>query len=257
MTRIIGKDAVYPIGSTRVGGIRYTLEDGREIILRLTEDERLNEELREFVDLHHVGDDWSERSELGQGDDFGFSDSGITEEEQSQCDAELLPDEIHALKPIAESRHDHGPEIRKYILGGNALFTVVFGSLIGRRTFRVKSGKRDRESNWSTGNQDRSIYWVSLKIGPGNGYDDFITIGRLAQDINGFYIFHPKLNRDGQMHFVASLFSSLWTPLDIAGVIPSHWEFYHASSCCVCGRTLTVPSSIQSGIGPECEGKMQ
>lgn len=33
-------------------------------------------------------------------------------------------------------------------------------------------------------------------------------------------------------------------------------EVWHAGSCCRCGRKLTVPSSIESGIGPECAGKL-
>lgn len=29
-------------------------------------------------------------------------------------------------------------------------------------------------------------------------------------------------------------------------------EIFHEGKCCRCGRKLTVPESIQSGIGPEC-----
>lgn len=33
------------------------------------------------------------------------------------------------------------------------------------------------------------------------------------------------------------------------------WRIMHEGRCCVCGRKLTVPSSIDSGIGPECAAK--
>lgn len=33
-------------------------------------------------------------------------------------------------------------------------------------------------------------------------------------------------------------------------------EFRHAGRCARCGRALTVPSSIDSGFGPECAGKV-
>ena len=32
-------------------------------------------------------------------------------------------------------------------------------------------------------------------------------------------------------------------------------EFWHEGRCAVCGRKLTVPESIKSGIGPVCEGR--
>jgi hypothetical protein len=33
-------------------------------------------------------------------------------------------------------------------------------------------------------------------------------------------------------------------------------EFWHEGKCCRCGRKLTVPASIASGIGPECATKI-
>lgn len=32
-------------------------------------------------------------------------------------------------------------------------------------------------------------------------------------------------------------------------------EFWHEGTCCRCGRKLTVPESIERGIGPECYDK--
>ena len=32
-------------------------------------------------------------------------------------------------------------------------------------------------------------------------------------------------------------------------------EFWHEGRCCCCGRALTVPSSVENGIGPECSGR--
>jgi len=147
-------------------------------------------------------------------------------------------------------------EIRKYIVGGNSTFTVVFGDPIGRRTFKVKSKTLDREKNWTTNNQDRSQFWVSLKTGPGDSWNDFQNIGFLTEDkLNGGYRFHPKLNNDKKMHFGAALFDSVWTPLEYGARFNSSYEFWHEGSCCICGRKLTVPESIANGIGPECMGR--
>lgn len=32
-------------------------------------------------------------------------------------------------------------------------------------------------------------------------------------------------------------------------------QFWHEGRCCMCGRPLTHPASIASGIGPDCAGK--
>ena len=42
-----------------------------------------------------------------------------------------------------------------------------------------------------------------------------------------------------------------------AGKLPDTVEFYHAGKCGCCGRTLTVPESIVTGLGPVCAGRME
>jgi hypothetical protein len=39
--------------------------------------------------------------------------------------------------------------------------------------------------------------------------------------------------------------------------IPAQLVVRHEGKCGRCGRTLTVPSSIDAGIGPECAAKME
>lgn len=36
------------------------------------------------------------------------------------------------------------------------------------------------------------------------------------------------------------------------GILMNNLEIWHEGKCCCCGRKLTVPSSIENGIGPEC-----
>ena len=35
--------------------------------------------------------------------------------------------------------------------------------------------------------------------------------------------------------------------------LPSNMSFFHEGHCARCGRLLTVPESIKTGFGPECE----
>jgi len=38
--------------------------------------------------------------------------------------------------------------------------------------------------------------------------------------------------------------------------LPEPARIFHMGRCGRCGRALTVPSSIESGLGPECAGKL-
>jgi hypothetical protein len=51
-------------------------------------------------------------------------------------------------------------------------------------------------------------------------------------------------------------FAWLWRNLHDNNKLNEQVEIHHEGKCCRCGRKLTVPRSIELGIGPECEGKM-
>ena len=38
----------------------------------------------------------------------------------------------------------------------------------------------------------------------------------------------------------------------VAGTLPEFVEVWHEGCCGKCGKRLTVPSSIENGLGPEC-----
>lgn len=48
---------------------------------------------------------------------------------------------------------------------------------------------------------------------------------------------------------------ALWL-LEQGKALPEGYEIYHMGRCCRCGKALTVPSSIESGLGPVCQGKV-
>jgi len=39
-------------------------------------------------------------------------------------------------------------------------------------------------------------------------------------------------------------------------VMPPQMDVHHEGRCGRCNRKLTVPESIENGLGPECAGKM-
>lgn len=151
------------------------------------------------------------------------------------------------------SQLKYAGEIRRFILGGNATFTVVEDDV--RFTYKVKSGKKDATANWSTGNADKSMYFVSVLNGPSNE-SDYAYMGLLREDkVNGGFGYartlKSRVNSDAPSHLI---FARFWHLLENGCRLPAGLEFWHEGQCCVCGRKLTVPESIEKGIGPECEG---
>jgi hypothetical protein len=147
-------------------------------------------------------------------------------------------------------------EIRRYILGGNSTFTLVSKKSGQRFTYKVQSGTKAGADHWTTGNQDRSIFFVRLLTGPDNS-NDFQYLGLMRPTIDGGLKFSHSAKshaKPGSPSFDA--FAYVWNMIEFGAHFPSGVEFWHEGSCCMCGRKLTVPESVADGIGPECKGKI-
>lgn len=146
-------------------------------------------------------------------------------------------------------------EIRKYILGGNSTFTLRSVQDPTRRfTYKVKSSVEDRANNWSTGNQNKNFYFVSLLTG-GDNESSYTYMGVIERHgITGEYLFRTtaKSTIKGPP---LDVFIHMWKGIENCATLPSNMEFWHEGICCMCGRKLTVPSSVEAGIGPECATK--
>lgn len=145
--------------------------------------------------------------------------------------------------------------IRNYIVGGRATFTLK-STLTGKHyTYRVYSSKKNSGQNWSTNNANLDVMFVSVLAGPD---DDYRYIG-LLERINEHHAYHfrhtaKSFSKPGSPAFDG--FKWAWRHLEEVHMWPDSIEFWHEGSCCVCGRTLTDPESVERGIGPECAGKM-
>jgi hypothetical protein len=65
-----------------------------------------------------------------------------------------------------------------------------------------------------------------------------------------------KYDDDSQpVKIIRRVLARIWQD-DLAAVEATGWKVHHEGRCGRCGRTLTVPESIESGIGPECAKKM-
>jgi hypothetical protein len=128
-------------------------------------------------------------------------------------------------------------DARTFVRAGNAYLTLRSAKTGTRYTYRVRRKKED----------DRAPLFVSVLYGP-NNETDYQYIGSV---FDGF-TFRTT---------AASRLPSDATPVKAFGYfaralqhdqIPDNLEVWHEGRCGRCGRTLTVPESIKTGLGPEC-----
>lgn len=129
--------------------------------------------------------------------------------------------------------------VRQFILAGKATVTLVSKTTGSRFTFKVKAS------------EDRRVHFVSLLNGPDNT-SQYAYFGY----IRGGIFFHGGVKaRVADSAPSAKAFKWSWAHFS-RGIIPASLEVWHEGRCGMCGRKLTVPSSIRSGLGPECAGKV-
>jgi hypothetical protein len=156
--------------------------------------------------------------------------------------------------------------IRRFILGGMAIFTVVSKKSGDRKTFRVRAAEDVDGSGRPHG------WYVDLLIGP-NNLEDYRYIGFMWERAmpKAFSELRTKLNKHGYANEAFSAFVWLTAminqyimynarePAELAQDRQDRFErmceFHHAGMCSRCGRTLTDPESIELGIGPICREK--
>jgi hypothetical protein len=142
-----------------------------------------------------------------------------------------------------ERRQLVAKDIQKFVTAGKAYFTVVNPDKGSRYTFKVSQPKRENEDGSSV------PFFVSVLTGPDNT-SHYSYLGAIFGDTYR-QTAKSRISSDAPS---AKCFDWLWrnlsneTRLDMI-------EFWHEGRCCMCGRKLTVPESIDAGIGPVCAGR--
>lgn len=134
-------------------------------------------------------------------------------------------------------------QFRNFIFAGSSIFTLENSETGNYITFRIKQVKK----NGQLVPNQFTIQCKSLNDGD-HGYKflGFLNLDRKYfkrwGNTNPDYIGYKTL------YWLLSNLENLerFTKLEI----------YHEGVCCKCGRTLTVPESIDNGIGPECMSRM-
>lgn len=134
-------------------------------------------------------------------------------------------------------------QIKPFALAGNAILTLVSLATGTRFTFKIQA------------NEARNTYFVKVLAGS-NNEGDYRYIG---------FIREGRFVHGGRKSFAKndapSVIAVGWFVRQIlypaANGVPKvdKLEVWHEGHCGRCGRRLTVPESIATGLGPDCASK--
>jgi len=135
-------------------------------------------------------------------------------------------------------------DIMAYVFAGNATFTIE-----GRKSrFTYNVSKSEEKEDGSC------VFFVKVLTGPNNTADySYLGIvpGRHGHPLPAFKL--TKKSTAGWTAPSVVSFRWMWNALvtkDEENL--ATMAFYHEGRCGRCGRPLTVPESVERGIGPDC-----
>lgn len=131
----------------------------------------------------------------------------------------------------------------RFVLGGNATFTLVSEKTGARFTYKAARPEGD--------DAERPVFFKVLT--GDNNESDYSFLGTVfPRSGKPWEVRRSAKSRVSADAASAKALRYFVHHLNRGAVAPS-LQFWHEGRCCRCGRKLTVPESIAKGIGPECE----
>lgn len=127
-----------------------------------------------------------------------------------------------------------------YMMSGRATFTIE--SVITQRRFTYRIERKPKELVW----------FIATLTGPDNRFD-FSYLGCFVGE-NQKYVADRKF-RIGRDAPSRKAFEWLVRCIDRDEPIEGLCTIWHEGKCGRCGRALTSPGSIRTGLGPTCKAK--
>jgi hypothetical protein len=168
--------------------------------------------------------------------------------------------------PLADRLHDELLDTRDqeatcnitlaFVKAGKAIFTVDNGKGT-HYTYKVTKKEQEAGSKWE---KYGPSYFVKLLVGPDNSRD-YTYMGMLKS--------HEDILHNTTIQVVkltkASKFTNDSTPVQVFNFamrvldqlqgLPAGYSIQHDGLCGRCGRHLTDPESLRTGMGPICRGE--
>lgn len=136
--------------------------------------------------------------------------------------------------------------VRNFMLAGKAIFTLVSKRTGTRYTYKVSH----KDAN------DRYPECWNVKYLTGqNNEEDYSYIGQIKVRCGVLSFATTQASTLSMDALPVAGFNWAFTRINAGVDVAEKMEVWHAGRCCRCGRLLTVPSSIEMGIGPECASK--
>jgi hypothetical protein len=135
---------------------------------------------------------------------------------------------------------------KEFILAGNAIISIKNTKTNNHFSFKVK--KSDKKN-------DISPRFVSLLTGPDNSdWGSWTYMGMIFdKSLKTFTRTNKSRISADATSYKAFKWLTQW--LESNSELPKTVEIWHEGRCGACGRKLTVPESIERGLGPECSGE--
>jgi len=133
-------------------------------------------------------------------------------------------------------------DIKRFIVGGNAILTLESKRTGRWFTYRIKRAKKDDET---------SPFFVAVFTGNDND-TSYTYMGTIFDNgkLNFKLTTNSKIGEDALSYKAFSYFFKLLSENKLHEEI----SIYHRGICGRCGKRLTTPESLKNGIGPFCVG---
>ena len=150
------------------------------------------------------------------------------------------------------STADH---VRRYVTAGRARVTLLSTTTGERFTYQISERVRVRKdgSNQSEADDGGPDYFVGLLSGPDN-QADYAYLGVVWGDQAFKSTRKSRVGPEAPSRVTFEWFWR-WVIADHKPELHPSLQVWHEGRCGRCGRTLTVPESIASGLGPVCAGR--
>lgn len=132
----------------------------------------------------------------------------------------------------------------RFVLAGNAKFTLVSLKSGKRFTYRARRAK-------DAVGREQPLIFIAVLTGPDNK-TAYSYLGFIRDEKQHVVEYHYGIKSKLGHKALSAIAFDWW----FHHMGHSQVEFYHEGHCARCGRTLTVPASIERGIGPECANIM-
>lgn len=145
---------------------------------------------------------------------------------------------------------------KDFVLAGNAIFTVEVDNGYAARNdskphFTYRVTRKDASEQW------KEAWLVSLLSGPEN-ISDYTYMGLLLPGSGELRLTQKSAFGDNTLavKILRRVLYRLWDGTPEA-ITEAGWDVHHIGRCGRCGRELTVPESIKTGLGPECARRVE